>query len=251
VTAAPNVVAIGSRGTRRVDFKAIAVQRLKKARENLALDRAGFAAALTERVGWRVTEAAVTGWERGATPPGDVLLAAEQGTLVAPPGTLLGVVPQSFPAAALEGWYVTSYQFTHGGKPQHHADIARITAESDRHLSGVTGAARTEGRAVPFRNEIEACLASRHVVGTWKNTSDARYFGNVHLAVLPGEMVMDGWYTGFASDITVSIGHWRWVRLDAEPETGVVLAQPATVHDLVMNRSEYDGPLTIADIGGA
>jgi hypothetical protein len=255
VSAAPsNVIGIGSRSGYTPDFHGIAADRLKAARESLGEDRVTFAATLTGLLGWPVTETALARWEKGVIPPADVLLAAEaaaKGVLIAPPGTLLGLVPQSFPATALEGPWVTSYRFTHAGQLCHHADIAVVTAESDRHLRAVSLTGRTEGRAVPFANEIEAQLASRHWTGWWKNTSDARYFGQVHLAVLPGETVMDGYYTGFASDIAVSCARWRWVRLGADhPEDGVTLAEPAAIHELVMNRSEYDGPLTLADIGG-
>ena len=44
---------------------------------------------------------------------------------------------------------------------------------------------RTEGRSAPFRNAIEAQLAGRHLIGTWRNGSDTRYFGTMQLAVLP------------------------------------------------------------------
>jgi hypothetical protein len=252
-SARSTVVSIGTRADYHPDFNAIAAQNLKAARERRGEDRQSYAATLSALVGWEVTETTLAKWERGSSmPPGDILLAAtaEQGSLIAPPGTLLGLVPHSFPASALDGLWVTSYQFTHNGQPQHHADIAHVTAESDQHLSITTGAARTEGRGVPFRNEIEARLLSRHVVGHWKNTSDARYFGSLQLAVLPGETVMEGWYTGFASDIAVSCARWRWVRLGADPAATVALAEPAAVHETVMGRSEYDGPLTIADIGG-
>ena len=246
------VVSIGTRATYQPDLKVIAAQNLRRAREKLGQDRAAFAATLSARVGWRVREAALAGWEQGSTPPGDVLLAAamaEEGSLIAPPGTLLGLVPQSFPASALGGLWVTSYQFTHDGQPRHHADIACVTAEGDQHLYAANHAPRTEGRAVPFRNEIEARLVSRHVVGHWKNTSDARYFGSVHLAVLPGENVMEGHYTGFASDITVSTGYWRWVRLNPGADlAGITLRDPAALFDLVMNHSEYGAPLAVADV---
>lgn len=124
------------------------------------------------------------------------------------PGTVLGSVPHGFRADALSGYWVTCYQFRHGGQdgtPQHHADIACITAESDRRIQAVNHPPepRTEGRANPFRNQIEAELADRHLIGHWKNISDTRYFGSLHLAVLPGETVMDGYYTGVESDIEV------------------------------------------------
>ena len=173
-------------------------------------------------------------------------------------GTILGSVPNSFHAQALSGYWVTCYQFHHGGQdgtPQHHADIANITAESDRRIQAVNHPPqpRTEGRANPFRNQIEAELISRHLIGHWRNSNDTRYFGTVHLAVLQGETIMDGYYTGFESDITVSFARWRWVRLEPNSLEGadlyaVVLREPSTVYDLVMNRSQYDAPLTLADV---
>lgn len=174
------------------------------------------------------------------------------------PGTVLGSVPHGFRADALSGYWVTCYQFRHGGQdgtPQHHADIAHVTAESDRRIRAVNHPPepRTEGRANPFRNQIEAELAGRHLIGHWKNTSDTRYFGSVHLAVLPGETVMEGYYTGVGSDIEVSAARWKWVRL--EPGSlegaglpGTALREPSALYDLVMNRSQYDAPLALADV---
>jgi hypothetical protein len=166
-------------------------------------------------------------------------------------GTLLGSV--SFPASALTGFWVTSYRFDHGGTQMHHADIAHITAESDRSIRATNYPARTEGRASPFFNEIEARLVSRHLTGHWKNTSDTRYFGSLHLAVLPGETVMDGYYTGFASDISVSANQWKWVRLTSESVSDasmsdVTLREPRCLYDLVMERQQNDAPLTLADV---
>jgi hypothetical protein len=164
-------------------------------------------------------------------------------------GTLLGSV--SFPASALSGYWVTAYQFDHGGTVMYHADIAHVTAESERSIRATNNPARTEGRAVAFSNEIEAQLVSRHLTGHWRNTSDTRYWGTVHLAVLPGETLMDGYYTGFASDISVSVGRWLWVRL--APESGTVLAdvalrQPRLLYDLLLGREQNDAPLTLADV---
>jgi hypothetical protein len=62
-------------------------------------------------------------------------------------------------------------------------------------------------------------------VGHWRNDSDARYFGAVQLAALPGENVLAGHYTGYASDIEVSRGRWTWVRLDPASLAGVDLGR--------------------------
>lgn len=165
-----------------------------------------------------------------------------------PSESILASVPHSFAAQALAGHWVSCYQFS-GDKS--HADIATMRAVSSSQIVAVNypPEPRTEGRAYTFRNSIEATLANRHLIGHWKNVSDTRYFGSLHLAVLPGEIVMDGYYTGFANDIEVSMSHWKWVRLAADsvpPET--VLREPTEIYDLVMGRSQFDAPLTLADV---
>lgn len=165
--------------------------------------------------------------------------------------SVLGIVPAGFPAHRLDGAWLTCYQFDHGGETRHHADIAHVTALAG---SGVRARnyppePRTEGRAAGFRNEIEARLASRHLVGHWRNVSDTRYFGSLHLAVLPGEMVMEGYYTGFASDIEVSTGVWKWVRVEPAGDLGpVTLGEPAALYALAMGRTQDSPPLTVAEI---
>lgn len=171
-----------------------------------------------------------------------------KGVIVRDPA-VLDTVPPSFPASLLAGHWLTCYRFSGGS---HHADVACVTAVSGRLVRAVNHppAPRTEGRAAAFENEIEARLAGRHVTGHWRNTSDARYFGAIHLAVLPGETVMDGYYTGFASDIEVSCDRWRWVRIDAGSGdvATVVLREPAELYGLAMSRSAHDPLITLADI---
>src|ERR1700690_3146225 len=123
-----------------------------------------------------------------------------------PAGSLLETVPHSFTADALNGAWVTCYQFSR--PPKYHADIAHLTVESDRRvrIKNYPPEPRTVGHMSPFRNEIEAQLANRHLIGHWKNVNDTRYFGTLHLAILPGETVMEGYYTGFESDIHVATG---------------------------------------------
>jgi len=100
---------------------------------------------------------------------------------------------------------------------------------------------------------MEAQIVNRHLLGHWKNTSDTRYFGAVQLAVLPGETVMEGHYTGFASDIGVSTASWRWVRLEPESVAAadlaaVILREPAALYHLVMNHPQTAAPLTLAEV---
>ena len=254
------VTHIGSRGGYQPDFPGLASGQVRAARKKLGLTPETFAAHLGRLVGWQVMPATVERWEEGAIPPGDVLLAADavagddpHATRTA--GHILAHVPEGFPAEALAGPWVTSYRFGHGDDLQCHADIAWITAESDRHIRAANHPPepRSEGRASPFRNEIAAQLAGRHLVGQWVNTSDTRYFGSLQLAVLPGETVMEGYYAGVGSDIQVSTGHWKWVRLEpasiADTDlSAVTLREPAVLYDLVMNRSRYDPLLTLADV---
>lgn len=249
------VVSIGIGGNRRPDYSRIACGQVAAARHQLGLDRADFACRIRELTGWDVLPEGIEAWEDNVTPPGDVVLAcsdAVAGMLpIAPP--LLAAVPPAFPAEALAGPWVTTYEFVHGGKPHYHADVAWISAESDSRVLAVNHPPepRSQGRRQAFRNQIEARLAGRHLVGVWQNTSDTRYCGSLQLAVLPGETVMQGHYTGVGSDIEVSEGFWKWVRLEPDAGlTGIVLRDPAQLHDIVMSHSQPDVPLTLADVRG-
>lgn len=246
-------------GTRPPDYSRLACGQVAAARRELGLDREDFARYIFEQTGWDFMPESVKAWEEDdVVPPGDVVLAcmaAAQG-LPALAVSLLPDRPPAFPVGALAGAWVTTYQFSHAGQPRYHADIAHVTPGPGDRIRAVNQPPepRSEGRARSFRNEIDAALTDRHLGGTWRNTSDMRYFGFVHLSVQPGEMVMEGYYTGFASDILVSAGQWKWVRLDpgSIPDTGlgaVVLREPAAIHDLVMNHPQYDAPLMLADIG--
>lgn len=242
------VVSIAARGAGRHVSAQVAA-----ARRHLDMTPAQFAAYLADATGRPVRPEFVDNWETGRSiPPGDILWACMAITGGTPAGsaTLLDSVPGSFPASALSGPWVTVYQFTHAGRPHYHADIAHIITLDDSrvHAANHPPEPRTQGRrSSPFRNEIEGRLFGRHLIGAWRNTSDLRYYGALHLAVMPGEMTMDGHYTGLASDIEVSAGHWRWVRLAGDP-SGVTLREPYAVYELVMNRTEDDPPLTAADI---
>lgn len=166
---------------------------------------------------------------------------------------LLASVPHCFSADMLGGFWVTCYQFNSSRGMQCHADITQLTPQSDRRVTAKNYPPdpRTQGQA-SFRNEIEAQLANRHLIGHWKNTSDTRYFGSVHLAILPGETVMDGYYTGFSSDVQVDAMRWKWVRLDSTSLSGVDLQEvtlndPDVIHALLENPPN-DAPLDLAAI---
>jgi hypothetical protein len=254
VSALPaEVVSLRNRAGYRPDLAAIASAQVAAARAEAGLSPAAFAGWLGTLLAWEPTAAAVMSWEGGMAPPGDVLLACSPGAQAAAPALpLLAAVTPAFPAEALIGPWVTTYVFIHAGRPHYHADIAQVTAAPDGRVLAVNHPPepRSQGRRKAFRNEIEARLAGRHLIGEWQNTSDFRYHGGLHLAVLPGEMVMQGYYTGVGSDIEVSQGAWTWVRL--EPDEGladITLRDPAELHELVMGHAQPDEPLTLADIG--
>lgn len=247
------VISIGIGGNRQIDYSQIACGHIAAARRMLGMDHKDFARYIRELTGWDVLPETIAAWEDDVTPPGDVTLAcsaAAHGLPIAA-ASLLATVPPSFPAEALAGPWVTSYEFTHAGKPHYHADIAHISADSESRVRAVNHPPepRSQGRSRSFRNEIEARLAGRHLVGLWQNTSDTRYCGSLQLAVLPGESVMQGHYTGVGSDIEVSRGFWKWVRIEPDPGlAGITLREPAELHDLVMSHSQPDVPLTVADV---
>lgn len=242
-------------GRRRADLGAIASGHVAAARAEAGLDLAAFAARLGSLLTWLPTAEVVMRWEQDTIPPGDVVLACAAITH-GDPGMalpLLAAVPPAFPAGALSGPWITTYEFTHAGRPHYHADVAWITAESGSRIRAVNHPPepRSQGRRRPFRNEIEARLAGRHLVGEWQNRSDTRYCGGLQLAVLPGETVMQGLYTGVASDVEVSRGDWKWVRLEPDAGlAGIVLRDPAELHELVMSHEQPDVPLLLAEIRG-
>lgn len=258
------VVDLRTRSGYRPDFAALARRRLFASRHSLDMSSGEFATMLTPLVGWPVSAKAVEAWETTTVPPGDVFVAL---STITPAGTdrplfdeqfiggILGRIPQSFAPEELCGHWVTCFRFGPGQVRKSHVDVAQISMGSDR-LMQVTNhspAPRSEGRASPFRNDIEAQLANRHIIGHWKNSNDTRYFGTFQLAVLPGETVMDGVYTGFGSDIDVSTGPWKWVRLDADSLSGVDLSavrlrDPTDLGGRIGTHSQNATPLTLADI---
>ncbi len=167
---------------------------------------------------------------------------------------LVTKVADGFSADTLGGLWVTCYQFTSERGIRHHADITQLTPQSNRRITArnYPPDPRTEDHVPPFRNEIEAQLANRHLIGQWRNTADTRYFGSIHVAVLPGENIMEGYYTGLTNDIKVDAMHWKWVRLDPVSLSGVelsqVVLQEADTLYTLLERSTYNAPLTLTAV---
>lgn len=266
MTTMDKVVELRTRSGYQPDCVALARRRIISARRALDCSSEAFASMLTPLVGWPVSGDAVDGWETDSVPPGEIIAAAD---VLAPAassdgsqalsdqriGKIPALIPPSFSAEALTGWWVTSFQFHPGPARKRHVDLARISAETDR-IVAITNhppTPRSEGRASPFYNDLEAQLANRHLLGHWKNSNDTRYFGTFHLAVLPGESVMAGYYTGFASDVEVSTGPWKWVRIDEDSLTDadpavVKLRDPVELGTRIENHTQYDPALTLTDI---
>jgi hypothetical protein len=164
---------------------------------------------------------------------------------------LLESIPNLFSASNLAGSWVTC--FTLGKRL--HADIAQVIPESDRgvKIRNDKLTPRADWRSPAFSYIIEAELVDRHLVGHWRNLNYIRYFGSIHLAVLSGGEIMNGYYTSFTSDIKVDTGRWRWVRLDPNSLSDVDLSsarlrEPGTIHALLTRHSRSGQPLPWSDV---
>jgi hypothetical protein len=168
---------------------------------------------------------------------------------------LLSEIPQAFSAQRLSGFWATSYEFHSRGEKAHHADISEIKPTSDRRVivSNSEGVARTEGHKKSFRNEIDAELANRHLIGQWRNLSDTRYFGSIQLAIQTGEESMDGFYTALQSDVAVACGSWKWSRIEDDPRlksglSKIMLRQPREIFELLSRRRSAEGAIPLSEI---
>lgn len=165
-------------------------------------------------------------------------------------GDVMTGVRPGVEAAELVGLWLTSYLVD----DRHHADLSTITVtRSGISVKNYPPSPRLEGHERGYANDIEAGLFGRHVIGRWRNVNDHYFYGAVHLAVLPGEMTMDGMYTAVLSDTEVSSGRWRWARVDTRSATGVdltglTLVDPRTVAEILSERTRFDGPVALADV---
>lgn len=185
---------------------------------------------------------------------GLILSRQGQGAFVRTRRSVLESIPSSFPVNILAGYWVTSYEFLTESATCVHADITLITPQAGRRVTATNypPEPRTQDCAPVFRNDIDAQLANRHLIGHWKNVGDTRYFGSLHLAVLPGEAVMDGYYTEFANDVKVQVMPWKWVRLDPASLSGVTISQltlkdPREIHTLLTGLTN-NAPLPVSAI---
>jgi len=61
---------------------------------------------------------------------------------------------------------------------------------------------------------------------------------------------MEGYYTGYSSDIEVAIGRWKWIRLDPASLSGidlskVILREPRVLYERMESYTQYDAPLSL------
>jgi DNA-binding transcriptional regulator YhcF (GntR family) len=181
-----------------------------------------------------------------------------QGAFVRTRRSVLESVPHNFSADILGGLWVTCYKFHIDDRVDTHADITRVVPQSHRRLTATNYSPepRNQNYVLTFRNEIEALLANRHLIGHWKNVSDTRYFGSIHLAILPGESVMEGYYTSFLDDIKVDAMPWKWVRLDSASLVGIklpalTLKEPDVIHGLLTQSADNSTlPISAVTEGG-
>jgi hypothetical protein len=165
-------------------------------------------------------------------------------------GLLSSIAPAVEPAQ-LAGLWVTGYVFD---GTRHHVDLSTITITNNAVAArNYPPEPRAEAHATGFRNEIEAGLFGRHLIGRWRNVNDSYFYGSLHVAALAGETVLDGYYTGFLSDSEVVAQPWRWVRVEPQSAQGidlntVVLGEPRRIYDAIVERSRFDGPIPLAQL---
>lgn len=161
---------------------------------------------------------------------------------------LLAPIPSLLNLTHLAGLWATTFVFD----DTHHADLTTvIVGKSAVTATNSPPEPRTEGHAVGFHNDLSLSVAGRHLIGTWRNSSDSYYYGAVHLAVLPSETVMDGYYTSLLSDTRVVANRWRWVRVDPQSTLGVdltttVLGDPAELYDILTAHAPAAPPIPLA-----
>lgn len=164
-------------------------------------------------------------------------------------GLLASITPAVDPAH-LAGLWCTGFIF----EGAHHVDLTTITV-TDGQVTARNSppAPRTAGQTIGFHNDIECKLAGRHLMGQWRNTCDSYYFGSIHLAVMPGEAVMDGYYTAVFTDTHVVADRWRFVRVEPQSVTGIdlrtiTLGEPRRVYDIITAHDAYDSPIALAHL---
>jgi hypothetical protein len=166
-------------------------------------------------------------------------------------GDLLASISPAVEPGLLAGLWVTGYVFE---GTRHHVDLSTVTAtDSGLASRNYPPQPRAEGHPSGHITDIGARLVGRHVMGVWRNRNDRYYFGSLHLVVLPGESILDGYYTGFLSDAAILAERWRWVRVEPGSAVGVDLAsvtvgEPRQLYETLAGRTAFDGPIPLTEV---
>ncbi|AKN16156.1 hypothetical protein [Mycobacterium haemophilum] len=165
---------------------------------------------------------------------------------------VLSPVAPALAPAILGGLWVTGYLL--GGTRQCHIDLSSVTATSRGTKSrNYPPAPRAEGHSHGHETETNARLFGRHLMGYFRNCNDHYFYGSLHLAVLPGETILDGYYTGFINDTQVVAEPWRWVRVDPQSTQNIDLAEvtlgePRRVYEALTSRTQFDRPIPLDEV---
>lgn len=165
-------------------------------------------------------------------------------------GGLLSAIKPAVEPEHLTGLWATAFSFDNCD----HVDLSVITAAHNKLAAkNSPPEPRTEGHARGFHNDIEFSLFGRHLIGHWRNTSDSYYFGTVHLAVLPGETVLDGYYSAVLSDTQVVSDRWRWIRVEPRSADGIALdtitlAEPSRLYSTIIEHPAHGSPIPLAQL---
>jgi hypothetical protein len=163
---------------------------------------------------------------------------------------LLDSIMPAVDLAHLAGLWCTGFIF----EGAYHVDLTTITVANGQVTArNSPPAPRTEGQTIGYHNDIECKLSGRHLIGQWRNTSDNYYFGSIHLAVMPGETVMDGYYTAVLTDTQVTAERWRFVRVDPQSAIGIdlnaiVLGEPRRLYNALTAHAPYGPPIALAEL---
>lgn len=165
---------------------------------------------------------------------------------------VLSSVAPALDPSILEGLWVTGYLL--GRTRQHHIDLSTMTVSGYRTKSrNYPPTPRAEGLSRGHETDTSAQLFGRHLIGHFRNRNDCYFYGSMHLALLPGETILDGYYTGFINDTQVVAEPWRWVRVDPQSTENIDLAdvtlgEPRQVYEALASRSQLDGPIPLDQI---
>ncbi len=164
---------------------------------------------------------------------------------------VLAAIGPAIEHALLAGLWCSGYILN---GDQHHVDLATVTATKHGVRSrNYPPEPRFEGHQTGHQTDLSARLVGRHLMGYWRNHNDAYYFGSVHLIVLPGETMLDGYCTGFLNDGEVLAQPWRWVRIAPQSYDGVdvaaaTLKDPVVLYNILAEHTHFDGALSLSDV---